>query len=354
MLKSKLFWLFLSYFILLIITFVVINLLLKDYTYLYLINIILGFIFSIICFTLIYFFYIVPILASNNLAKNYNEANYAYKNYNFNNPDLIKLNANITSLANKLNIITQKYQEISTENQNYYEQYQKDIETKKQLVASISHEIKTPLAVIEATASALYDDIFPKEDEKKELNNIINECDKTSQMLQEIVNIYKLDSKNVKLDAKEYNIKELILTVINEYNNLIIKYKKTINILNDLSFIYKINYNQFKKALENIILNAIIYSPLNEEITISLNKKTNYYALEIINYGVNIPKEAINKLFEPFYRVDEARTKKEDHGNGLGLYIVKEILDKHQLNYGIINIDNGVKFYILFPMPSLN
>ncbi len=349
MIKIKNKYFFSIYFILVIIIFVLINIFLKTNEMLFLINIILITFFLILTYTIIYYIYISPIKKTNNIIKYYNDNNFAYTNYGITSIDMKMLNDDLKELGDKLKILTQKNQEISAENQNYYEQYQMDLENKKQLVTSISHEIKTPLAVIEATASALYDDIFPKETEKQELNNIMIECDKTSQMLQEIINIYKLDTTNYKLEAKLTNINTIIEEILEEYHNLIIKYKKDIIILNNLDIEYNVNYLQFKKALENILLNAIIYSPLNEKITINLTTKNNYKALEIINYGITIDKDSIQKIFEPFYRIDVSRTKKEDHGNGLGLYIVKEILEKHELDYGLVNVNDGVKFYIIFP-----
>lgn len=346
--KAKGLTVLIIYFIIMSIITILINLLLATFAYLYIIDIILLILTFIITIYLIYNLYSKPLTNLNTLAKHYNDYNFAYKVYINPSKDITELAKNIDDLAYKLKNINQKYHEIKSENQTYYEQYQLDLENKKQLVASISHEIKTPLAVIEATASALYDDIFPAESFKDELNNIIKECDKTSEMIQEIVNIYKLDNINYELEATNVNIATIIKEVINDYANLINKYQKQIIISNNLNFSYELNYNQFKKAIENIMLNAIIYSPLNETITITLKDETTYKVLEIINYGVTIDKKAIRKIFEPFYRIDEARTKGEDYGNGLGLYIVKEILEKHHLDYGITNVLNGVKFYIIF------
>ena len=70
--------------------------------------------------------------------------------------------------------------------------------------------------------------------------------------------------------------------------------------------------------------------------------------LEIINTGVNIEEEDLKNLFKPFYRADKSRTKKDDFGNGLGLYLTKEILKKHNLDVNVENIEDGVKFYIIF------
>lgn len=352
--KLKSIYILIINFIFFLTILLLLNITLKTSNYLYIINIIFNILFILITFILIYILYIKEIKQTIKLLNHYDENNFSYSIYNNINKDFTKLNGLVESLGQKLKNLQQMYNEVSEENKNYYVQYQLDLENKKQLVASISHEIKTPLAVIEATASGLIDNIFNDDEKEKELTNIIDECDKTTKMLQDIVNIYKIDSSNYKLDLKECNLEDLIIEILDFYKSLIIKYKKNIKILNDLTFKYNLNPTQFKKALNNIILNAIIYSPLESDITISLTDHKDYKVLEIINYNTNISKEDIKNVFEPFYRVDKARTKKEDHGNGLGLYIVKQILEKHNLDFGIINVYNGVKFYIVFPILNLN
>lgn len=328
----------------------IINILFRTNNYLYLINILLVFILIFFYVFLIFSLFVKPIKRTIKYLKYYNDGNCAPSLLPEQIRELNELNQQITTLTTKMKQLEKQYQEVLNENTTYYEQYKLDLENKKQLVASISHEIKTPLAVIEATASGILDDIFSEEDKIKELNNIISECDKTTIMLQEIVNIYKIDSTNYNLEAKNINLRDLIEETLNFYAPLITKYQKEISILGSLDFTYPLNAIQFKKVLANVILNAIIYSPRKEKITIEIKETPNYHVLEIINYGITIAKDDLKKVFEPFYRVDKSRTKKEDHGNGLGLYIVKEILEKHQLDYGLINLNNGVKFYIIFPI----
>ena len=101
-------------------------------------------------------------------------------------------------------------------------------------------------------------------------------------------------------------------------------------------------------AIRNLLLNAIIHSPKNNNIYVNIVSNKINSVLEIINTGINISNNDINNIFKPFYRADKSRTKKDDFGNGLGLYITSEILKKHNLDINVENIDNGVKFYIVF------
>lgn len=308
-------------------------------------------IFLIILLLAIYIPYLLIISPLNDLSriiKLANEKKFGYSSINPYNKEMAQLISETNTLCKDYQKALLHLSEKTNENESYFAQYSQDIETRKQLVASISHEIKTPLAVIEATASAILDGVIAEADVKKELENIIIETNNTNRMLQEIVSIYKLESNKIELKMEDYNLKELVATVLSEVNALASKYNQDIQVLSSLDLEIKINVNQMKRVLNNILVNAITYSPNNSKITLELIKKPNYQVLEIINYNTSLNSNSINHLFEPFYRVDQSREKKEDHGNGLGLYLVKEILEKHNFDYGIVNVENGVKFYIIF------
>ena len=101
------------------------------------------------------------------------------------------------------------------------------------------------------------------------------------------------------------------------------------------------NLDMIKKAFSNIIINGIKYSEENEELIIKLEGNS----FQIINTGAHIDKSDLDKIFEPFYRVEKSRNRKTG-GSGLGLHIVKKVLEVHDYKYTIENIENAVKFTI--------
>ncbi|ENQ3105731.1 GHKL domain-containing protein [Bacillus cereus] len=103
-----------------------------------------------------------------------------------------------------------------------------------------------------------------------------------------------------------------------------------------------------KKVLENLITNAIKYSPNSMNINIDLVEEQDQYVFSIENEGAHIPDEDVKNIFKEFYRVDKLRNKKTG-GNGLGLVIVKVILEAHHIQYDIENNKKGVKFTIYLP-----
>lgn len=106
------------------------------------------------------------------------------------------------------------------------------------------------------------------------------------------------------------------------------------------------NYKLLKRALGNIINNAVIYTPKNEKIIITIKESTENIILTVKNTGVFIPEFEMDRMFEPFYRVEKSRNR-ETGGSGLGLYIVSVILKLHKAEYKIGNTTEGIEFTIL-------
>ena len=275
-------------------------------------------------------------------AKEFEQINFKEVEKEMTNSDFIKLSNAFNDLQVKLFATIDELKKKNNE-------IQQDLIYKRNLVSSISHDIKTPLTIIEATIHGIKDGIFSKDEISIELDNVIEEIQKTKKMLQDTINIYKIDADLAdKSLYSNFNLTELINEVTTDFKKLIEKYqhKLSLNIQTDVK-IYA-NKVQFKKALSNLLLNAIVYSPVYSTIYINILNNEKQKTLEIINTGVTIPNEDIIHIFKPFYRIDKSRTSGEDYGNGLGLYITSEILKKHNLKINVINIENAVKFYINF------
>ena len=238
-----------------------------------------------------------------------------------------------------------------------YERYKlriNDINNKKELIElqekdliySISHELKTPISIIEAGAYAILDGIYEGEEEKNELEQIIYQCQLSISMIQDVLNVFKLSRSDFKLNNESFNLKDLIEEKLKAFTDLFSKYNQKLYLDITDANIYA-DRLQISTVLSNVIQNAITNSPKGSEIYINLKKFGKETIFEIINTNVNIPENKLTNIFEPFVKVDESHTKKEYKGNGLGLYITKQILSKFNFDYGILNIDNGVKFYFI-------
>ena len=281
-------------------------------------------------------------------AKEFSQINFKEIEKEMTNSDFVKLAKAFDELQDELNHtiikLTEKNNEITTLNTNL----RNELLQKRNLVSAISHDIKTPLTVIAATISAIIDGIIPKENMQAELENILNEIDKTKKMLQDAINIYQIESEILENNFKEVSLIEIVNDAASDLSKLIAKHKHTIslNLASDIKFMA--DKDKISTAIKNLILNAIIHSPEASNIYINIiNNKVNS-VLEVINTGVTLSEVDLKNIFKPFYRVDKSRTKNDDFGNGLGLSITQQILAKHNLDINVENIDNGVKFYIIF------
>ena len=281
-------------------------------------------------------------------AKEFEQIDFKQISKEMTNSDFIKLANAFNELQLKLNETIEKLKQNNKKIIGLNEDLKNELIYKRNLVTAISHDIKTPLTVIAAIVSAISDGIFTPEETQIELENILNEIEKTKKMLQDTINIYQIESEINENKFEKFQIIEIINNVTNDLSKLITKYKHSLhlNLQNDLTI--HADKEKISMAIRNLILNAIIHSPEGNNIYINLISNKKHTILEIINTGTNISNEDLKNIFKPFYRVDKSRTQHDDFGNGLGLFITKEILNKHNLQINVENIENGVKFYIIF------
>ncbi|MCF2649086.1 cell wall metabolism sensor histidine kinase WalK [Niallia sp. Sow4_A1] len=208
------------------------------------------------------------------------------------------------------------------------EQEKIDME-RKEFVANVSHELRTPLTTMRSYVEALYDGAWKDEElAPKFLNVTQNETERMIRLVNDLLQLSKLDSRDYQLN------KELVDFIV-FYNRIIDRFELTKQ--QNVSFIRKlpkkaafveIDEDKLTQVLDNIISNAMKYSPEGGNITFSIKEQEQQIIVSVSDNGVGIPKENIDKIFDRFYRVDKARTRKLG-GTGLGLAIAKEMVEAH-------------------------
>lgn len=229
-----------------------------------------------------------------------------------------------------------------------------DIEFQKTLSRNMFHELKTPIGVIKGYAEGLAFGVADNpEMREKYVGIIVNECDRMDSLIIEMLELSKLEAKDYSLeDIVEFEIGELIASVKKRYAHILSEGK--IKFLSEYSGKIYIqgNYQLLERALNNLVANAIKYNDENKYIRLSAAENTESVQIVIYNTCKGIPQNEIGKIFDPFYKVDKARTR-ERGGYGLGLSIVKSII---QLHHGSISAENkkgGVEFIIKIPKNKL-
>lgn len=208
------------------------------------------------------------------------------------------------------------------------EQEKIDME-RREFVANVSHELRTPLTTMRSYLEALAEGAW--RDEELAPNFLEVTQTETERMIRLVNDLLQLS----KMDSKDYRLKKEWVDVISFYNRIIDRFEFTKHqnvtferkLPNHSAFV-EIDGDKLTQVLDNIISNALKYSPEGGKITFRIDERADFVIVSVSDQGVGIPKGNINKIFERFYRVDKARTRKLG-GTGLGLAIAKEMVEAH-------------------------
>ncbi len=226
---------------------------------------------------------------------------------------------------------------------------QRSFERMKQFSADISHEFKTPLTIIRGEIELSLSKNKKASELRKTLANILDEVVRLSNMVEDLLTLFKSDIGQIKFNFKEVNIDKLIkdlledIYVLAEGKGVKIKVK-----LLERAIVMG-DEMRLKQLFLNLIDNAIKYNKKGGEVTISVENKDNLVNISISDTGVGIPKEELNLIFERFYRVDKARSR-DGGGVGLGLSIAKWIAESHGGKIEVQSeLGRGSKFSVILP-----
>ena len=209
----------------------------------------------------------------------------------------------------------------------------------KELVADVSHELKTPITSIMGYAETLSEGEYDKETQNKFLNVIATEARRMARLVTDLLTLSRYDNNKKRTQKETFDLGELVKKC---QDKLAIEIKKKNHKVNcfvtaDVPPVYADKYD-IERVILNILSNSIKYTPDNGEIKIYVGFVYNDAYIKVFDNGIGIPENDLGRIFERFYRVDKARTR-EMGGTGLGLSIAKEILDK---NGGSIDIKSVV------------
>ncbi len=222
-------------------------------------------------------------------------------------------------------------------------------ELQRDLLANVSHDLKTPLTMIKAYAEMIKD-ISGDNKEKREKHTqvIIDEADRLTMLVNDILNLSKLQSSVDDLTMTEINLSELTERVIGRFSDYVENkgYKIEAGIAPDLITIA--DEKKVEQVIYNLLGNSINYTGEDMTVKVYLTAENDKILLEIIDSGKGISEEAMDTIWERYYRFSETNTRPVK-GTGLGLSIVKAILDNHKLEYGVRSKkDCGSNFYVKF------
>lgn len=218
-------------------------------------------------------------------------------------------------------------------------------EMRKEFLSNVSHELKTPIALIQGYAEGLKECIND-DDESRDFycDVIMDESDKMNNMVKKLLTLNQLEFGNDTVTLERFDIVALINGIIMS-TEILIKQKNIKLIFNEKDPIY-VWADEFKieEVVTNFLSNAINHVKYENTIEIRITKKQDGIRVAVFNSGDTILQTDLEKIWIKFYKVDKARTR-EYGGNGIGLSIVKAIMESLHKDFGVINYDNGVEFY---------
>ena len=263
-------------------------------------------------------------------------------------------------LSDSLHTLSRKLETTLSELQTANQKLQADIDMERRLekqrvefFAAASHELKTPVTIIKGQLQGMLYQVGRYKDRETYLAQSLEVTDTLERMVQELLTVSRLDTPGYVCKKSSFALSDLISDRLTAFEDLFMQKDLTVErfiapeiyILGDVQLL--------EKVLDNLLGNAAAYSGAGNHVTVRLWKEKDKANLTVENTGVHIPDEDIPKLFEAFYRVDPSRNR-QTGGSGLGLYIVKTILDLHGADIEIANTDRGVIVALQFQAVSLH
>ena len=292
----------------------------------------LALIFAAAFVVLALFTYVVyiPIRKITHAADEYSKGNFDAKIDVHSNDEIGYLAASLNYMANELNTLE---------------------EDQRKFISNVSHDFRSPLTSIKGYVEAMLDGTIPVEMQEKYLNIIVFETDRLSKLTQSLLELNKYGSHGTMLDVSEFDINQLIkMTCLTFEGTCKAKRISFHLILAGKTLYVKADMSKIQQVVYNLIDNAIKFSHHDSEITIETTKKSEKVFVSVKDTGIGIPKDSQNKIFERFYKTDLSRGK-DKKGSGLGLSIVKEIIQAHDENINVISTE-GVGTEFIFTLPA--
>ena len=290
-----------------------------------------------------------PILLLNRITKRMANLDFSQRYRVSDTEDEINmLGKNINEMSDKLEITIGRLRSNNTKLEQNIEEKSKIDEMRKQFISDVSHELKTPIALIQGYAEGLIENVNSDEESRKFYAEVIlDESNKMDEMVKRLLELMKLEYQERKFNDTEFNLTELIKeelrrnTVVLKENNIKVEFEdnKKIIVFADQEYI--------EQVVSNYLTNAIKHSEEKngeKKIIIRTETREDKIRLYVYNTGENIPKEYINKIWGRFFKVDSSRNRNQG-GTGIGLALVKAIMNNYNNEYGVRNLENGVEFY---------
>ncbi len=287
-----------------------------------------------------------PIYELNAITKKMADLDFSTKYVVKSNDEIGMLGNSINTLSENLENKIQELKQANIELEKDIEEKSKLTEMRSQFISDVSHELKTPISLIQGYAEGLVDNVVTDEESRKYyIDVILDEANKMSELTKGLLDLSNLEYGKNNLQIEDFDITNLISSIIKK-NKLILD-DKGIKLEFDDSSHFNVRGDVFRieQVITNYLNNAIKNIDGEKIIKIFLEEKENdILRINLSNTGKNIDEEDIPRIWIRFYKVDSSRNRSVS-GSGIGLSLVRAIMNQHGNAYGVYNIPDGVNFY---------
>lgn len=292
-----------------------------------------------------------PISELNKIAKNMANLDFSHK-YQISNAD-----DEINNLGKSINIMSDKLEKTIKQLRSTNIELEKDIEEKskidemrKSFISDVSHELKTPIALIQGYSEGLLENVNSDPENRKFYAEVIlDETNKMDRLVKQLLELMKLEYGKREFNNTVFNIVELEKEVIRKSRVMLEEKKIQIDFQTEEQIMVFADDFYMEQVFTNYLTNAIknardIDGKKIIKITNEITMEKNKVRVKVFNTGLQIDEENLSRIWNRFYKVDESRNR-EDGGTGIGLAFVKAIMTHYENDYGVVNKEDGVEFY---------
>ncbi len=252
----------------------------------------------------------------------------------------------VNNLSLKIEETLKNLKEKNLELENMMENEKKNQLARREFVSSVSHELKSPITVISGYIQALQEGFISSEEDRKYYLDVIGEeTERLGIIVNDLLDLYKLESNTFKLNKKEVNINSLMKKTLEKNKFRFEEMNINLNFTEGENITIIVDEVRLEQAVQNYINNALSHVDEKKVIDINLKVIEDNLVISVYNSGSNIEDDNLTRIWEGFIRVDKVRNYKEKR-LGLGLAIVKQIVNLHNGTYGVKNRKHGVEFWI--------
>jgi signal transduction histidine kinase len=314
-----------------------------------------GLLTIIIGMILVYFYsrrFTRPILELSDIAQRMAKLDFSKKYTDHNQDEIGELGESINSLSVQLDKSISELHEANAKLLEDIERERKIDTMRKEFVSNVSHELKTPISLIQGYAEGLKVNVVDDEENKNYYCEvIIDESKKMDKLVKDLLQLSLYESGYFKIEKTTFDLSKLLDSIIDKYHIIFSDKNISLEVTKEEQILANGDIDRIEQVLVNYLNNALDHLDENKVLKITVAKENGKAKIGIYNSGKAIPEEELSDIWKSFYKVDKARTRAYG-GTGLGLSIVHAIMELHQNNCGVYNTQQGVEFWFELDMFS--